>query len=31
MKKLNGTAVPDSTLLAPKMTERASTGRRTVA
>lgn len=31
MKKLDGTAVPESTLLPPRMTERASTGRRTVA
>ncbi|MFD5596189.1 LacI family DNA-binding transcriptional regulator [Streptomyces griseorubiginosus] len=31
MKKLTGTAVPESTLLAPRMTERGSTGVRTVA
>lgn len=31
MRKLAGTAVPESTLLPPRMTERASTGRRTVA
>ncbi|MFC8364772.1 LacI family DNA-binding transcriptional regulator [Streptomyces griseorubiginosus] len=31
MKKLSGTAVPESTLLAPRMTERGSTGVRTVA
>ncbi|WP_328976747.1 LacI family DNA-binding transcriptional regulator [Streptomyces canus] len=31
MKKLDGTAVPESTLLPPRMTERASTGRRTVS
>lgn len=30
MKKLDGTAVPESTLVPPRMTERASTGRRTV-
>ncbi|MFF3967820.1 LacI family DNA-binding transcriptional regulator [Streptomyces griseorubiginosus] len=30
MKKLDGTGVPESTLLAPRMTERGSTGRRTV-
>ncbi|MFD5407467.1 LacI family DNA-binding transcriptional regulator [Streptomyces griseorubiginosus] len=31
MKKLDGTTVPESTLLAPRMTERGSTGVRTVA
>ncbi|MFF0017929.1 LacI family DNA-binding transcriptional regulator [Streptomyces sp. NPDC005374] len=31
MKKLAGTAVPESTLLAPRMTERASTAARTLA
>ncbi|WP_020121265.1 LacI family DNA-binding transcriptional regulator [Streptomyces canus] len=31
MKKLAGTAVPEATLLPPWMTERASTGRRTVS
>ncbi|MER6247984.1 LacI family DNA-binding transcriptional regulator [Streptomyces griseorubiginosus] len=31
MKKLSGAAVPESTLLAPRMTERGSTGVRTVA
>ena len=30
MKKLDGTGVPESTLLAPRMTERGSTGVRTV-
>ncbi|MEV7069957.1 LacI family DNA-binding transcriptional regulator [Streptomyces sp. NPDC093990] len=30
MKQLAGTAAPESTLLPPRMTERASTGRRTV-
>ncbi|MFF4782713.1 LacI family DNA-binding transcriptional regulator [Streptomyces griseorubiginosus] len=30
MKKLDGTVVPESTLLAPRMTERGSTGVRTV-
>lgn len=30
MRKLDGTAVPESTLLAPRMTERGSTGARTV-
>jgi DNA-binding LacI/PurR family transcriptional regulator len=30
MKKLGGNAVPESTLLAPRMTERASTVPRTV-
>jgi DNA-binding LacI/PurR family transcriptional regulator len=31
MKKLDGTAVPESTLLPPRITERASTGRRTLS
>ncbi|MFF4062215.1 LacI family DNA-binding transcriptional regulator [Streptomyces sp. NPDC001668] len=31
MRKLDGAAVPESTLLPPRMTERASTGRRTVS
>ncbi|MEU0410391.1 LacI family DNA-binding transcriptional regulator [Streptomyces griseorubiginosus] len=31
IRKLDGTGVPESTLLAPRMTERGSTGRRTVA
>ncbi|MEU1476020.1 LacI family DNA-binding transcriptional regulator [Streptomyces sp. NPDC005760] len=31
MRKLDGAAVPESTLLPPRMTERASTGRRTLA
>ncbi|MPY61603.1 LacI family transcriptional regulator [Streptomyces spongiae] len=31
MKKLGGAGVPEATLLAPRLTERASTGRRSVA
>jgi DNA-binding LacI/PurR family transcriptional regulator len=31
MRKLGGTAVPEATLLSPRLTERASTARRTLA